>query len=143
MLHDSCLTCRIPALKYLVILLSVALLCLAVMSLRAFIVSPGQSSSLVLAIAAAVSALGLFHLKNWARKITVAALWMVILGMIGRLGPFTAGDYLTAGRDLPSVGYLTATAALVIIPALTAIHILGKYRGAFSLPRDNRGSGVD
>jgi len=76
-------------------------------------------------------AIGLWVLNPAARVIALAGLWLVIIVVpLGVINPFAAMDEL--GPNPPPVWELLVYwVAPWVVPALIAIHVLGKHKGEF------------
>jgi hypothetical protein len=68
---------------------------------------------------------GLFQQYRWALRATgVVFLLCAVLLPVGIFNPFTAGDYLTAGKELPSVGRTLLWLIPVEIFLLASVYII-------------------
>lgn len=72
---------------------------------------------------------GMWRLKQWARWITVGAIWIgIIVIPIGVLNPFAAMDW---EGGAPRWEVLASWIALGVASGLFVLHVLGKHKGEF------------
>ncbi len=126
------LKCSKPILKWTVLLVITASLGGGVSYLFAATRGLMLETCIVLGTLFLLTALGLFRMLQWGRRLAVGLLWLTMLVLtIGRLSPGNVENYISKGEQIPSIEYLLATSILVLIPFLAALHILGKYRDQF------------
>ena len=83
---------------------------------------------------------GLWRLLPPARDIAQAVLWLIVIVIpLGTLNPFAAMDELGPGPP-PAWEVLLFWVAPWVVPALFAIHVLGKFKSEFRRHRDDTAS---
>lgn len=78
-----------------------------------------------------ICALGVIRMVQWARRVSIIVLWLVIIVALGSISPFHLGDLMAEGIEPPS----TTRLLLLYLPpcalALWLLHELAKFKGAF------------
>jgi hypothetical protein len=86
----------------------------------------------IVVLGLAVLGLGLWRLQPLARHISVVLLWLIVaLALLGSVNPFRAEQFLAAGTMPPPAWQLLLPVLPLVLAALLALHVLGRYRAAF------------
>ena len=119
------------SLRVVVIVISALFLLLAVGQLHAWLMSSRSFVRLLLAFLFAASGYGILRMAMWARWVAVTLLWLcAILFIVGIFNPYTASDWMIAGKS-PSIATLLAFVIPAEVVIFLLLHVLGRYKGRF------------
>ncbi len=118
-------------LKTVLLLLMVALVAMAILSIKSAIQGGSAYGAVVWASVLLAVAVGLWHLQEWSRAVVVAFIWLLIIVVpLGLINPFAAMDEL--GSNPASAWQLAVSIYPSVGLGIFVLHILGKHKREFS-----------